>query len=1306
MHPFTEFTGLYPLQKTLAFEARPIGKTLENILNSGVLDKDEHRAQSSKKVKKIIDEYHKSFIEESLKGFKLYFKNEDQKNSLEEYYSYYSRISRDADQKQIFEKIQANLRKQIAEALSKEDAFKRLDKQDLIKKDLWTIISSESDKELLKEFEKFTTYFTGFNQNRMNMYTDEPKSTAIPFRLINDNLPKFIDNIFVYEKVISTEVGGELESLNYQLKPFLKVESLDDLFKLEYFNSVLTQKQIELYNSVIGKIVKEDGTEIRGINEYINAYNQNQSDKKNRLPLLKPLFKQILSDRVAVSWLPESFKTGNEVLEAIKEYLLSKDGNIINLFNGDENVLRQLLLSLNEYNLDGIYIENDAQLTDISKRIFGSWNFIKEAQRSHLRNNNPRKKNEKIEAYEKRIDLYLKHSESLSLSDINSLVLSGGKSIVDYFTGLGAVNTQEKQTENLFAQITNAYTDARELFETDYPENQRLSQDEKAVEKIKNLLDAINNLKHFVKPLLGKGNESGKDERFYGEFLTLWADLDEITPLYNKVRNFMTQKPFSQEKIKLNFENPTLLGGWAIDKEWDNSCALLRKDELYYLAIFNRNAQKKNPFHNMSALQNSDETSYEKIEYHFFKDLTTMVPKCSTQLKEVRAHFEKNDSDYILTDRTKFVSPLIITKEIFDLNNICINGKKKFQIDYLRRTNDEAGYKYALRCWIKFCLEFLKSYKNTSIYDVDYLRNEDAINKFASVDEFYSEVNNILYKLTFTSVPTSFINNLVEEGKIFLFLIYNKDFSEHSKGTPSLHTLYWKMLFDETNLSNVNFKLNGGAEIFYRKRSILNTKPTHPAHKPIANKNIDNQKKESLFDYDLIKDRRYTVDKFHFHVPITLNFKCDGRININEKVNHFIKESDDLHIIGIDRGERHLLYLSVINKYGEIIEQYSLNDIVNEYNGNIYHTNYHDLLDKREVERASSRQSWKSIENIKELKEGYLSQVIHKIVGLIEKYNAIVVLEDLNIGFMRGRQKVEKQVYQKFEKMLIDKLNYLVDKKKCPTELGGLLNAYQLTGKFESFQKLGKQSGILFYIPAWNTSKIDPVTGFTSLFPSTELNYESVAKSKSFFSKFDVIRYNPAQDYFEFKIDYSKFDSTRGKAEGTREVWTLCSKGTRIETFRNVDKNSQWDNREIDLTKSLKDLFSEYGIDIYSNLKEAISKQDDKVFYFNDTKSPNAPKGLMQLFKLILQMRNTRIGTEEDYLISPVVDINGDFYDSRLCKDSLPENADANGAYNIARKGLWIIRQIKQTQDLKKIRLAISNKDWLQFAQEKPYLSE
>ena len=57
---------------------------------------------------------------------------------------------------------------------------------------------------------------------------------------------------------------------------------------------------------------------------------------------------------------------------------------------------------------------------------------------------------------------------------------------------------------------------------------------------------------------------------------------------------------------------------------------------------------------------------------------------------------------------------------------------------------------------------------------------------------------------------------------MYLFQIYNKDFSDYSKGTPNMHTLYWKALFDERNLADVVYKLNGEAEMFYRKKSINN----------------------------------------------------------------------------------------------------------------------------------------------------------------------------------------------------------------------------------------------------------------------------------------------------------------------------------------------------------------------------------------------------------------------------------------------------------------------------------------------------
>jgi CRISPR-associated protein Cpf1 len=363
---------------------------------------------------------------------------------------------------------------------------------------------------------------------------------------------------------------------------------------------------------------------------------------------------------------------------------------------------------------------------------------------------------------------------------------------------------------------------------------------------------------------------------------------------------------------------------------------------------------------------------------------------------------------------------------------------------------------------------------------------------------------------------------------------------------------------------------------------------------------------------------------------------------------------------------------------GNIKYQTSLN-VINNYD-------YHDKLTEREKERDEERKSWQTIEGIKDLKEGYLSQAIHKICNLMIEYNAIVVLEDLNFGFMRGRQKFEHSVYQKFEKMLIDKLNYLADKKKNPQEIGGLLKAYQLTNQFKSFKELGKQSGFLFYTQAWNTSKIDPVTGFVNLFDTRYTNKENARK---FFSNFEDIRFNKEKNYFEFEFDYNNFTT---KAEETRTKWTLCTFGERIETFRNSEKSSQWDNKTIDLTNSFKELFEKYGI-TYSDLKEQIVSQEKKEFF----------EELLHLLRLTLQMRNSKSNTDVDYIISPVADEKGNFYLSSKCDKSLPQDADANGAYNIARKGIMIVERIKASKKGEKLDLAISNKDWLKFAQNKPY---
>ncbi|MDR1615104.1 MAG: type V CRISPR-associated protein Cas12a/Cpf1 [Campylobacteraceae bacterium] len=1207
-----DFTNLYSLSKTLRFELKPVGKTLENILQNKLLAQDKYRADAYEEVKKNIDKYHKDFIEKSLQNFRFH------EDYLKEYCFYFYIKDKNDVEKKAFEKIQGLLRKQIAKAFDTSRLFGK----ELIKEDLLKFVDNENDKKTVEEFKNFTTYFVGFNENRKNMYSEEEKSTAISYRLIHENLPKFISNIAVFEK-IKDILAHEIKTVYENLKEDLHLKEIDDFFKIESYSEVVTQRQIEIYNAVaIGGKTLSDGTKIQGLNEYINLYNQHQSTKTAHLPKFTELFKQILSDRdKTISWLPEKFSNDSEVLESIKNTYREIAANVLNKSAENEYSLKDLLLHIDEFDLSKIYLRNDGGLTDISQRFLGNYSIILDVVKKRLINDKPKKQREKQEKYDDRINKKLKSADSFSIAFINECLEN--RTIHDYFKLLD----KNENGKDLFDAIGDNYLKIQTLLDADYPKEKSLIQDKENIILIKQFLDSLKKLQRFVKPLLGKGSESDKDMRFYSEFEALWSELDKITPLYNKVRNYVTQKPYLTKKIKLNFENSTLLAGWDANKERDNTGILLCKDGLYYLAIMDKKHNKV--FENAP---NGD--GYKKMDYKLLPGANKMLPKVFFSQSRID---EFKPSEQLIEN---YKNATHKKGDNFDIDDC------RTLIDFFKSSIEKH------EDWKKFDFHF----SDTSSYN--------------DLSGFYREVEHQGYKITFQNISENYINQLVDEGKIYLFQIYSKDFSPYSKGTPNIHTLYWKSLFSEENLKNVVYKLNGQAEIFFREKSLNYSDE-------VWEKGHHYDELKDKFKYPIISKKRYALDKFQFHVPITLNFKAIGNEDINEKVNQYIKNGNIKHIIGIDRGERHLLYLSVIDLDGNIIEQSSLNEIGK--------TNYHDLLQKKEDDRDESRKSWQIIENIKELKEGYLSQAIYEITKLMIKYDAVVVLEDLNFGFMRGRQKVEKQVYQKFEKMLIDKLNYLVDKKKVPTEEGGLLNAYQLTNKFESFQAIGKQNGFLFYIPAWNTSKIDPVTGFVNLFDTDYINVES---AKKFFEKFADIRHNGTKNYFEFVVDdYRKFNS---KAEETRLDWTICTNSSRIKTFINPQKNNKWDNEEIILSDEFIKLF-DGKIDYKNNLKDKILQRTEKKFF----------EELLYLFKLTVQIRNSIKNSDIDYLISPVADANGEFFDSRKQKAGLPNNADANGAYNIARKGLLVVEQIKQADDLRRVNLAVTNKEWLQYAQNK-----
>lgn len=1296
MNVFEQFTNLYPVIKTLRFELKPIGKTLENIEKKGLIAQDDQRAQEYEKVKDIIDRYHKQFIKMCLYDLKLKLKSDGNYDSLEEYIGLISQTNRNGKENKLFDKIKENLRKQIVEAFKNGGSYKDLFKKKLIQNHLINVAESDEEKAMIENFQKFTTYFNGFNENRKNMYSDEAKSTAIAYRLINENLPMFYDNMRSFEKIANSEVATHFSEIESAFQEYLNVEHINEMFHLDYFTEVLTQEQIDVYNGIIGGR-STDNKKLQGINKYVNHYNQQQKDKKQRIPMLKPLYKMILSDRTSISWQTEGFGNDNnkdgdtEMIEAINEAI-----NTLRPILSDEDKdksLKYLLQHIGDYDLSRIYIPNDSELTNISKQIFGQYEIITIRIKNDKDNYpKPTKKEEaNRELYDERINKLFKAQKSFNIAYLNKV--SDGR-IDDYFAKLGAFDRNGEQRINLFTQIELASIAATDILAGKHT---NLNQSETDIKLIKDLLDAFKALQHFIKPLLSSGDEADKDNAFDAKLHEAWDALDMITPLYNKVRAWLTRKPYCTEKIKLNFENNgTLLGGWVDSKteKSDNGTQyggyIFRKknsiDEYdFYLGI---SADTK-LFCKDESIQN-DGSLYERLDYYQVKSQTIFGASYKGCYKD---------------DANNLFKAFQEEANNQGLDHLYFRKDEETIIAYLKRIKATDYQTYCILLNAESVKDKYSEMKQHILSTLASLNRvpaaiEIAKRKNLDIDELFDEITNIPSKsFGFFPVRTEKIVQATERNKkpLFLFKISNKDLSyaeTHSKGlrksrgTDNLHTMYFKAL-----LSMIQGTYDiGTGDIFFRKQTqgLAESTTVHKANQAIKNKNKANYKVESCFKYNIIKDRKYTCDKFLFHLSIIANYNAPKKVDSNRLVHDIIRQGEVQHIIGIDRGERHLLYLSLIDLKGNIVKQFTLNDIVNEYNGQTYTTNYKDLLVSREGDRQEARRNWQKIENIKEIKEGYLSQVVHIIAKMMVEYKAIVVLEDLNMGFMRGRQKIERQVYEKFEKMLIDKLNCYVDKQKDADNTGGLLHPLQLTSEFKSFRELGKQSGWLFYIPAWNTSKIDPVTGFVNML---DTRYENADKARLFFSKFDSIRYNEKKSWFEFSFNYDNFTE---KAKGTKTRWTLCTHGTRIRTFHNPAKNNQWDSEEVVLTDAFKKIFADARIEINSNLKNAICSL---------TKGEHL-KHLMRLMSLLLQMRNSKTGTEIDYLLSPVADANGNFYDSRNEMETLPKDADANGAYNIARKGLWVIRKIQSSTDKEKPNLAISNKEWLQFAQQKPYLDE
>ena len=1324
-----QLTNLYQVSKTLRFELQPIGKTketferwLEDLNSIELTNKDNNlfaKDQSIKNaylaIKPIMDKLHEKFIELSL------LSQTAKEIDFSQYYEAYK-------EKVVSDKLEAGLREQIGNTYHvagyyfSEEISKVLGKEFKTKKDkpyeclidakMLKYLSAKVkelaeqnciDEQMLAKhielFKGFWGYLTGYNQNRENYYEyKKESSTAVATRIVHENLPTFCSNAMRFEKRKDEylDIYRFLKDNNRETK--IKNEHGEEVeaeaiakttFQIEHFNECLAQSQIEEYNRIIGNY-----------NYLINLYNQARRGENDcrKIDEFEMLYKQIGCGKRKSMF--ETLQDDSDLKCLLQRAKEAGD----RMFDNDSNELEiksmpTFIKFLQELdNWEGIYMSS-AAVNKLSNRYFANWHSIKDKLKEAKAN--------ACITYDKNREEPIKLRDAVELSGLFSVLdkeqsehffkeaLFKDDDTNEYRGVLAKSLTPSRNLINLLCydielNIKKFIKDSDKIVakEKYKDENNQVGEEDQTIKHIKEWFEAATDAMRIVRYFaVRKSKMKGNIPNVMMEQALsnlLYSDNTQWFKWYDLVRNYLTKKPQDDAKdnqLKLNFGTSSLLGGWSDGQEKIKAATLLKYENELYLCIL----KAKNIF----------DTS-------------------------------KNDNPIYNTVQSK-ASRLILRNLGFKtLAGKGFMSENGVSYGEMGKSNPAKAIK---------CLQKIIKERYIGKYP---LLEKFVVNTYTDKAKFDAEISETLkdcYVCEFVPIDWNLVVEKQKETELFLFKIHCKDYKPKTIGKKDLQTMYWEDVLSD----NSKHQLCAGAEIFMREPVSKEAPVKHRVGSKLVNRRDqfgntipdqiyreiyahanDNTKKISKeaqkyidekkviikeVKHEIIKDNRFYGEKpkYMFHCPVKLYFEAkDPKYafsEVNAKITDSLQQSDNLQFIGIDRGEKHLVYSCTIDKDGKIIEgKCHHHDVING-------TDYIQKLEAVADERIIAKKNWQQQNKIRDLKSGYISHVVHRLVEETIKDgdkiapHAYIVLEDLSTEMKRGRQKIEKQVYQNLELALAKKFNFVVDKEAKQGELGSVSKALQLTPPVSNYQDIEgkKQFGVMLYTRANYTSITDPATGWRKTIYIKNGKDEDIRKD--ILDNFNDFGFD-GKDYF--------FDYTEANAG---HAWRLYSgsKGKPLPRFQNKkdkqeDKNI-WVPEKINVVEILDNLFVNFDKkgSFKVQIKQGVElKKDEK-------RNETAWQSLRYVLNIIQQIRNSgeKNSKDDNFLYSPVRNNNGDHFDTRNHENNgdlkLIVDADANGAYNIARKGLIMDAHLKhwmesgrakideKTSDLD---LFISDKEW------------
>ena len=1200
---FSAMKGIYSLSKTLCFRAVPVGDTLKQIEANKVIKEAKEYVNYRDKVKEVGDAVIKEFINRSLRRATIKVHSDGSMDSIEEFnnvlFGEKDKFKRIKDLAAIGNKLKA----QVAARFSETDAqfVANLNTDKFFKVNIAQTAMDAEHRLAVERICANTEYMSDYRKQRVSLFDPKYTGYSIPNRCIEDNLVIHLQNCKVWEK-IGPIIKDEVKAVFNHLKESTCANSVDEIFTPAMFNVLLAQGDIDIYNGIIGGVSlgEKKSDMIHGINNAVQVYNSRVS-KDEKIPSMSKLKKQILSDREPISWLPDVMKDDdavtNTLASVIHNYQVLRDSVPVTKATSSPD------LSL-------VYVSAKG-LATYSNKAYGRFNTAENAVMAEIRRQHPKGPRKSPENYEKDIKRLFNKMDCFSLSFLDYCVQNYvSDTVVDSAAFLRGILKDQNEVETKISKY---------LKEKDkLGKNTSFHQNKEFRNAARQLLDALMDLYHAVIRYSFKELPESRDYAFYEMVEEYVSEFKTFNKAYNSIRTYVTKKPYSTKKVRLYFSNPELGKGWSMSKEYNSRLLLFKKGNDIFIGVVNRKC--RNLTHNKEGelkqdVLAGDGTQIQKIEMQVIKDP-------SKQLNHV--FFAKGWIENGPVRPTEEI--LAIRAKYRDTKTITVDEKNKY-IDFYKAAIEKVDR------WKKFGFSFRKA--------------ED----YETMNEFYADVEEQGFLMVSREVSEAKVYEAVSRGDLYLFQVMNQDMHEKHHGRDGNQTVWIREALACDPSSAV--KLCGGVAFYFRQAS-LDRKVTHPAGVPMENKNPDNPRKTRTLSYDLIKNKRYTEDVFSVNIPVVVNYKASDKANrtelINERVNEIIKTYKEMPVLGINRGEKNLITYAVTAPDGRILEQGNFN-VVNGFD-------FRELLARRERERRKDKQNWDNINDIKNLKSGYMSVVIGEIVKLVLKYHCVVAIEKLDADFKSGRQKFERNVYSAFESALERKLSLVTDKNSEERTA----TALQLASTKAKSEEV--QNGIIFKTYPWMITQTDPATGFI---PRLYLYHKDNASSEEKLKKFESFRYNKKDDLFELTFDYAKVSP---EAEtGEKKVWTVCTYGERIVNKIDLTSGLMMDEHN-DLTAKMKELLDGYGIKYASgkDILKDVTEARNATFY----------REFFRLVNLTTTNRSWNEQLKEYRLIGCTRDKNGKFYDSRTCTEYMPRDVDVNAAWNIARRVHRIIRNIRE----------------------------